>query len=81
VVQICSTVKSLYYDTEESYPKNCLTGQKPSLDTPSRRIRLKARVDLDDQTAEFMPFEVISNKHGHFNIFLPTIGYKYTHFC
>jgi len=28
--------------------------------TPSRRIRLKARVDLGDQTAEFIPFEVIS---------------------
>ena len=27
--------------------------------TPSRRIRLKARVDLGDQTAEFIPFEVI----------------------
>ena len=30
-----------------------------SAPTPSRRIRLKARVDLGDQTAEFMPFEVI----------------------
>ena len=28
--------------------------------TPSRRIRLKARVDLGDQTAQFIPFEVIS---------------------
>ena len=29
--------------------------------TPPRRIRLKARVDLgDDQTAEFIPFKVIS---------------------
>jgi len=27
--------------------------------TPSWRIRLKARVDLGDQTTEFMPFEVI----------------------
>ena len=27
--------------------------------TPSWRIRLKARVNLGDQTAEFMPFEVI----------------------
>ena len=28
--------------------------------TPSWRIRLKARVDLGDQTAEFIPFGVIS---------------------
>jgi hypothetical protein len=27
--------------------------------TPPWRIRLKARVDLGDQTAEFIPFEVI----------------------
>ena len=28
--------------------------------TPSCQLRLKARVDLGDQTAEFIPFEVIS---------------------
>ena len=28
--------------------------------TPSRRIRLKARIGLGDQTVEFIPFEVIS---------------------
>ena len=28
--------------------------------TPSCQPRLKARVDLGDQTAEFIPFEVIS---------------------
>jgi hypothetical protein len=28
--------------------------------TPSRRTWLKARVDLGDQTAEFIPFKVIS---------------------
>ena len=28
--------------------------------TPSQRILLKARVDLGDRTAEFIPFEVIS---------------------
>ena len=28
--------------------------------TPPRGIRLKACVDLGDQTAEFIPFEVIS---------------------
>jgi hypothetical protein len=28
--------------------------------TPSQRIQLKARIDLGDQTAESIPFEVIS---------------------
>ena len=28
--------------------------------TPSCQLRLKTRVDLGDQTAEFIPFEVIS---------------------
>jgi hypothetical protein len=28
--------------------------------TPSCKLRLKARVDLGDQTAELIPFEVIS---------------------
>ena len=32
----------------------------PITTTPSWRIRLKARVDLGDQTAEFIPFGVIS---------------------
>ena len=41
---------------------NCTWAQYSSLGvgTPSRRIRLKACVDLGDQTAEFIPFEVIS---------------------
>ena len=30
------------------------------LTTPSCQLRLKARVNLGDQTAEFIPFEVIS---------------------
>ena len=33
---------------------------KIPITTPSWRIRLKARVDLSDQTAEFIPFGVIS---------------------
>ena len=42
------------------------------LSTPSWRIRLKACVDLGDQTAEFIPLGV--NKHSHFNVFLPVLG-------
>ena len=37
-----------------AWPLRCATY------TPPRRIRLKARVDLGDQTAEFIPFKVIS---------------------
>ena len=45
--------------------------------TPSRRIRLKARVDLSDQMAEFIPFEVIRTA---VLTFLPFFRHKYTHF-
>ena len=37
----------------------CNEGGDALASTPPWRIRLKARVDLGDQTAEFIPFEVI----------------------
>jgi hypothetical protein len=53
-------------------------GQSQSGTTPPWRIRLKARVDLSDQTAEFIPFEVIRTAIlTYFHLFL---RYKYTHF-
>jgi hypothetical protein len=45
--------------------------------TPPWRIWLKARVDLGDQTAEFIPFEVIRTAIStYFTLF----RYKSTHF-
>jgi hypothetical protein len=46
--------------------------------TPPCQLQLKARVDLGDQTAEFIPFEVI--RTAIFNVFSSTFGYKCTAF-
>jgi hypothetical protein len=43
-----------------------------SENTPSWRIRLKARVDLGDQAVEFIPFEVISTDISTY--FYPFLG-------
>jgi len=40
---------------------------------PSWRIRLKARVDLGYQTAEFMPFEVIRTAILSYTVNLPIL--------
>jgi hypothetical protein len=43
-----------------------------ALRTPSCQLRLKARVNLGDQTAEFIPFEVIST--AILTYFYPFLG-------